>query len=1287
MSIEITGPLKYRLQDYVCVLLAVLASGDPEISLQIEPKNGEDALLTTSRDGGTRFLEVQVKGAATAVSHSALANWLAHFPDRLSCGSLLERLTTDQYRSVLFVASGRCSDAVVPHAVALSVQAAQVSEGLVTTATERGMRGGLQKYSNATPPRDKDLARKRRANIGRQLSSISSRKLRTSLHRVLIAERIDEPDILRRIREELVSRHRVVPDRVQEVIRRITEIVVREKRTGVDVLPEVHSVISAESEVDPLVSVSYVSRGEENDLLSRLSDDSALLLTGAPRVGKSSCARNLAFLLQSQGYSVRMCTDIAEAERYLVEPVAGYRAALVDDPLGGAHPVDNASRQLTQLGTLIPKLVNGRRLIVSQAQDRLLQVSRCSSIDQVRTGKLNWVEMGIGTKRFLVDLWCRLAAENAVPADLGAQVADAIEQKQLDLEPGCLEYLAANHDRLDVGASLDDVIRCARLDSASLGYALREEELAPLMSVLAIASTPAQGCAELELAFVLDDLRTDRPGESNVKGTMSSWGCRTSTVAPAPPPAYAPLPVLSGHQRTDLDRLELRRMVSRVSRRYTFSHPFYRAGAESLVDAATAHSTELALSALERALFTIDVDTACAAATNLSWIYRNLNSDEGRQGVVDLAIRGLCSIFPAARDLSFEFLTRRLATLPEELQSNISSWVDKVTSLELSYMEWTEDGRPRIPAATTANSLEVDPFPSSVAWIEVKEALECLDSARPDPVSARDAAKVVTFLEESPGRLTSQMASRLLSFDTSMIRARAVRLWLGQPREDDEGLLHRIFNEQHPAVTQAAYEGVLDAWSMCGEARRSVLTGGLQEMAESPISAAVLIGHLVLIAREEHGGAEVPWSLFEALLPRVLRQLPPGAYIRDERLYDVMEKAIGNIALQSLLDILGLWIDLVRQYSLSGIPSDYILGVSAILISGVPSDSVERAALVDRLLALPGTASRIRVVSDLVDAWGDLTAIERARLLEHLKTGAADEVWLRAAALTRRAVPTEILAELIPEGVTLTSPTEEIISRLPASLLDACVDVFTGHHPVIYFVGAHGSRNAAWESILRRIARIPSHGMFEVAWEWLSSRNEVEEMAEVANELGVQHAERLADLLLERKQRTSGEFMPEVWDVLFKLPIAQEVKSDWLSRMAALAPSALDYLGECKSWIPEANRVEFLSHFKEDLLIRQLVDILEHDEEDDQGEGGDKKWTEDLQLMSHGFTLIAGLVESAPPKHRSTYDVILAFLNQSKSADEALKRRIEERRSLAIQKAHERPEKHWKKPRDWEGNS
>lgn len=1278
MSIELTGPKKYKFQDHVCVLLAILAVTDVDASLQVEPQDGEDALLALGKGGNTHFVEIQVKGAEGHIGSENLADWLAHFPARQATGSLLERLVADAQRSVLFVASGRCNDATVVHTVALSAQITSLPPGTIIGKTETGMRDALAGYAKATPSRDKDLAKRRRAHIGTKLPLISTVALKDALHRVLIFEQLDDAEVLRRIREALQSLHQVVPDQVEDVLGQIEAIVFREKRSRNNVLPEVAKVIASGKPTDPLVAASYVPRNEEAALLDRLFRQRAVLITGAPRVGKSFCARSIAAILQKQGYNVRVCGDLAEADRFLTEPVTGCRVALVDDPLGGAHAPENADRELQLLERLVPRLTNGRRLIVAQAQDRLLEVTRLRSVDEINTAGLSWVPMGNGGAGFLAAVWAAAATAYSVPADLRDQIADAIASAALDLEPGCLVHLAANHSRLWEGESLDDVVRFARQDAKSLGSALRQEQLAPILNALAVATTQELHVGEMELAFVLDSGRIDRPGESDLLGTMITLAGERK-VGTSPPPSYIPLPVLSQQAIDSLERLELRRIVADRGRRYTFSHPFYRASAESLLDAATGKSTVAAISLVERALFTISPDAAKAAATNLGWIYRNLDTQEGRAGVIKVASRGLNSIFPVVRDICFQFLVGRLRSLPVETQQEISDWVQKVTSPKLSYVEWAGD-QPRIPAATFAGSLEISPFPPPIAQREVEETLALLNSERPDFISNEATARAVVYLVDHPDAITKQMAARLLSYDVSLIRASAARAWLNRPRSDDVLVLERIFSEQHPAVVRGVYLGVLKAWPSCDDERRRALTRLMQKMAASPVSAVVLIELLVVIARPEHGGKATPWQLFEAVMPIVLRELPPGASIRDERLYDVMDSAIGMISQPGLLEIVDLWIELIEEFASGVVPSDYMLGVSDILVAGIASDSRERQKRIERLLAFPGTACRIRVVSDLVDSWDRLSHREQSLLLKHLKGGSLDDVWVQAAALTRGTVPAEIQNLVMPSGIDLAAPPHEVIAKVPSQLLNTCLRVFTANHPVIYYVGAHGARSSAWKAIVREIARMPAHEMFAPCWEWLMMTEKPTLLAQVATELGADHSERIAGLLLERKQRTSGEFMPEVWNALFELPVSDEVKSSWIARMAAIAPNALNSLGECESWVPESHREEFISHFEEDIQFQNLLLTFCQ-----RLKGTSRPIPKDLS--SSLVELLRLLMGKAPPRHWSTYDVALGSLRSLGIDDEPLTIEIKERRSKGIKEAHIRPERVVPKLEQWEGRS
>lgn len=68
--------------------------------------------------------------------------------------------------------------------------------------------------------------------------------------------------------------------------------------------------------------------------MATLSADRALLLTGRPRSGKSDAAKYVASRFQKFGYTVRLLSDVKEAERFLSEPSSSQRLVVLDDPLG-----------------------------------------------------------------------------------------------------------------------------------------------------------------------------------------------------------------------------------------------------------------------------------------------------------------------------------------------------------------------------------------------------------------------------------------------------------------------------------------------------------------------------------------------------------------------------------------------------------------------------------------------------------------------------------------------------------------------------------------------------------------------------------------------------------------------------------------------------------------------------------------------------------------------------------------------------------------------------------------
>jgi DNA polymerase III delta prime subunit len=1262
MSIEIVGPEKYRFQDRVCAILALLYSKDRTAKLEIEPDGGEDAQLSIEDGGRERVVEVQVKGAKRAVDEACLADWLSHFPPNSAKNPLIERLIKDKNRVVLVVATGRCNDAMaafhadIEDAVSTSLERITVGRKQVVT-----IRDAVKGFS-AKSAEEGSIDAKRRSYIGAYLATVNESTLKSALKRLIIVDELGEDDVKQQLKSLLLVAHEIVPDLEYVTTAKLVEAVFDHKRQGADVLPRCRDIIQDARPENPLRPRSYTLRGDEDALMRRLQNESVLLLAGPPRTGKTTTAHWLAAELQKLGFEVDIKENISAASRYLLAPIEQPRVAVVDDPFGGIRIADDASHELAELEFLIGRMRKGKRLIVAQAQDRLFEVTREPSIQRIETQGVRWVELSMARGTFLSELWRDATSEGRdVPTWLFDTVLNALEGGHLDLEPGCLTHLAHSCHRLEKDANLPTIKRLAQEDAKSLGRALHTEGMSPLVQALAVSTTADHKVSARELAFAMGSGGPERPGKSNVVGTMIHFGADSPEEVPQP--QYYPEPVLDSATVSRIDALELRRIVEVTSSEYTFTHPQYRASAELLLDAATNLSEQKAIKLVERCLFSLSAKTSEATAKNLSWLYERLESESGRNCVINIARDGLKSIFPSTSDQCFRFLTKGLANFPAAIQGELGDWVNRVTQFDIDEFEWI-DGEPRLPAAGPNGIIEHAALAESAEPQDIEATLRALEASAFVPVPPEMAAVAATFYSQHPQRLTTQSAGRLLSYDIAVLRAPVAGAWLTLSRDEDTEILDRIFTEEHPAAVAEVLRAVCVGWWEYSKSRQEVLKMRLVAMAESPIVAAAMIRQLVRFDRAEYVGSPSPWVLFESLMPRVMGMLPLGAALDGPHLYNVVVKALNEISQDSVLQIVDRWIErLLREVDVGRVPNEYMLGVTSVLLRGTKNVPQTRKRRVDTLLRIPGTQSRIRVIEDLVDHWSGLTPDEQHSVLDAVLEERTDGVWLRAAALTRRVVPDVLQHRLLPSGITLNVKPTELLLKLPRDLLYAVVHLASAWHPRIDNMCLQG-KQGAWIPVIGAIARNPQHDLFDVAIDYAIKSSEERDLIALIDELGPRNADRIFDRMLGRKLQTSGDFMRPVWSALFNQARNADTVEHWIEAMADAALSVLDDLNEVEEWIPAGQLEAFNSHFVEDYAVMRLLISLH---------GAARQATlndENKERIAH---IIKSVIDAFPPKHWSTYEFAEKYIRRMGVRENPLLNDLENKRKAMYEAQSMRP--------------
>lgn len=358
MTINITGPQKYDFQDIVCLAFGLQALDRPGTELLIEPDGGEDCEIR--RDG--KLVEIQVKGAGGKFGLKELAEYLGHPGNKVAGNTLLERLLADRSHFVVLVLSSRCDDATSVLVEGLGWKEAERSHSLNKRDAETLLAAYAKPSGERNPSKLTEERDRHRAAVA---ATITPGILIDAVRRVALVERLDEVALTSICEDLLVRTHDVPKDRTGDTIYRLREVIKAAKGKPENVLPCIEEVLGQSSE-GSLSPEDYVERGNETDWQETLSRQKVLLLTGRPRTGKSDAARFIAAKFQKLGYSVRILSEVKEAERFLNEPSRSNRLVVLDDPLGGTHTEPEFIKLYQQLEDLIARLRYDRRLIVAQ---------------------------------------------------------------------------------------------------------------------------------------------------------------------------------------------------------------------------------------------------------------------------------------------------------------------------------------------------------------------------------------------------------------------------------------------------------------------------------------------------------------------------------------------------------------------------------------------------------------------------------------------------------------------------------------------------------------------------------------------------------------------------------------------------------------------------------------------------------------------------------------------------------------------------------------------------------
>lgn len=1235
MSIATVGPAKYDFQDLVCIKFALQFYKKKTASLIVEGDGAEDAELAFQTNENSVVYEIQVKGSMQHYGMPLIAECLGHFPAHQSTDFFLQRIIDNPDRYAVLVMSGRADDTLQKYIPRGDWQGEAQTTVTFTQLDAESLENAILSYAEKFS--DSTLQSSRRDYIKKYFETINWKTVRDALQRIIVLDSVVEKGLVEDCRHVLRKDFYIPDDYFEAKLDGLRTEIKAGRQSKVDIMPDVIRRLR-ENPIQSVRPSPYALRGDEVALSEGLQQKNVLLLSGKPRVGKSNTARWIAADLQDKGYRVLNTQDVDVAERFILDPDRGLRLVLIDDPLGGTHAVNNQNDKWLMLRRIINNVSPGRKVIIAQGQERLFEFCRVQQLSRASLSGHCWTDLSHAPDSFLLHCWALY--ENELPRTFYQTVRRFIQEGQLNIEPGCLSYLALTYDEFDALGSPEDIIRFARKDAADLGRGLENEGYKDLLLGLAVATSHLENIHDAELAHVLTNEAQSTYGLSKSLGTGSSFSLPAKEQE-LNFPDYEPYPQLGTHIEKGLERLDARQIIHSDEHDGTnFSHPFYRAAAESLFEYAGRRGFREIEHALRNGIFCLSPSTARACAGNLYWVYNRTDSKTNKDELIRLAIEGLDSSYPSVRDICFDFLIHLTPILSADYQKEIPSWAYKVSSDRSSALRWV-NGQPWYPMGMglILNSGFYHEYDTQY----VENLLNQMAQGKNVILTSKDAYDILSHFRQDPAKLNHELMTKLLSVNEGFIRALAAKLWMIQNRVDDEDIFERIFRDKHPAVAEAVFQSAVRAWWFYPQERQQRVIDTLAEISTQPVLANAIIGILVIFERAHATGDNPPWAVFSRLFPIALSSLPVATHINFARLANVVDEACSKLSAAEMLNILSSWVSFLENNT--NYNDSFALNVTETLLKTDISMELEtqRLDIIQRLLSLNGTGERMRILQDICYHWSILSDKEKSEVVDHVVDNRSDRSWIWASLILTHDCPAVLLKHIVHDydGKPLTV---NILMSLEPVLFEAVFLTATANT----YTSLYHMNSGLRYDLVKSIAKDIKNPLSPLAIEYIIIFFEEEKesfLCDLVHSSDQGGISLLFNIILYFYADSNPSYMRVVWLALFDRATKEVIEREWIPKLIEYSGKIFRSLhpDEIREFVPQ-EWMDTFYHALPDMSFYKYMSAVFNSELCEQA-------SDEIHISTNIRALfykdICKLHAENPPVHRNTYEYIISKLSKS----------------------------------------
>ncbi|MEK5428291.1 nSTAND3 domain-containing NTPase [Cytobacillus sp. FSL R7-0680] len=1172
MSVELSGPQGYEYQYLMTILVALEAYQYSGAQLIVEAEGGEDAELRIPTNGGIKTVEVQVKSESAPLELRSITTWLAHFPDHNADNNLLSRIDSDDFRSALFIAKGRCTDET--QLFRTNNLGTHNSYPLVRDKVDN-LLGILSECYMGKPG---SLFENRHQFCEQQSRSFAMRKreLQRLSKRILVWEQMDTQSVKRNILSNLNMDHSIPQGQCESVLRMLDDAIKNARNEREDVMPEVVKILEGNAS-ERMFTGYHTSRQDIEICYQQLKEQHVLLLTGISFCGKTHTAEFIAERFRREGYVCSKAPTVDDAIRFLNDVSIENRLCILEDPFGGTELLLGSAETWGKLSTLTTKTGNHRKLIVTSRIDLIQMVTRETNIDRWKIQSFDWNDITVYDSNLALAIWEHYCEVKQVSEEVKIKISQNLNRSVL--QPGQLRHLAYKEPADLENKNVQELERMAKADAIQLGQAFinkRDNELELLLIALGIGLSPTKGISEDQIFKLTEKL-----------GIESRYRFEEK-----------------------LEFLEAHGYIKFKNNSWQFTHPTYYESAIFIIE----HQGRFKQ---KRILDMVNLAVSSSSNSVLLNIVKKFESlfltfAEFKSTILDQAFLCLNHKSPAIRDSVLPFIISQIAILEQDKQTTVMQYIEN-GGVERLNLIWEND-IPEIIENPDFSLHDMLGFRQNVylAEEEIKDILEKL--AYPDHADKVPSQEVWMVSSQLILLLDKQTNIRylkqLMTYDEEMIRNKAAYFIMLNFGNNPE-LTNVVFQDPHPFVIKNAIRGCFQAWPTLLDETRQELIQQILNVLKKPDICAAINNFMIKFSNkhkrdsidweEVHESWEpVVWQLWARLFPVFLNSVPTRILDVDQGyLFTTFEASVEFLDDELKFDIAQAWYNWLERYIENKLPQDYGLGIANFLLTHI-SKPDNRYSLGKQLLHFDDSNLVAVSLTEYISAWDKLSVDERSELLNVFQTDRGDLKWLWAIVLTRRNVPQEILNLEPGVSAILSQPIETWSESLPDNVLNDCLAVVTGYYSIFDHIGLVETDYETWSKVTIQVFHKPYHLAFPIAIKWVINKTfrgafKKEDVATIENawkNLCVNPDKEIRDscfkAILEETIRHNNPYSEKLWALFFDA-VPEEEEQCYVAQII----SRIERISRNCDWLSEifGGEIEkkLLYHLPDDVYLLSLL--------------------------------------------------------------------------------------------------